>query len=103
MGRPPAGRSGTDDYEARVQAWVERTCADQGVPVKLSDPIAVEKVAETSRSGTPDRRQARRVETVVARSRGADDDRVDDGCDERVLLAEIERVPSARKPSPLPT
>jgi hypothetical protein len=27
-------------------AWVERTCADQGVPVKLSDPLALEKVAE---------------------------------------------------------
>ena len=46
MGRPPAGRSGADDYKARAQAWVERTCADQGVPVKLADPLALEKVAE---------------------------------------------------------
>ena len=27
-------------------AWVERTCADQNVPVKLSDPLALAKVAE---------------------------------------------------------
>ena len=46
MGRPPAGRSGTKDYKARAMAWVERTCADQNVPVKLSDPLALEKVAE---------------------------------------------------------
>ena len=52
MARPPAGRSGTDaDYQARVQAWVERTCADQGVPVKLSDPLALEKVAEILAQG----------------------------------------------------
>jgi hypothetical protein len=27
-------------------AWVERTCMDQNVPVKLSDPVALAKVAE---------------------------------------------------------
>jgi hypothetical protein len=32
-------------------AWVERTCADQGVPVKLSDPLAAEKVAELLSQG----------------------------------------------------
>jgi hypothetical protein len=46
MGRPLAGRSGTDDLKARAVAWVERTCADQNVPVKLSDPLALAKVAE---------------------------------------------------------
>lgn len=46
MGRPRAGRSGTDDLKARAMAWVEATCADQGVPVKLSDPVALDKVAE---------------------------------------------------------
>ena len=56
MGRPPAGRSGIDEtLRARAVAWVERTCLDQGVPVKLSDPLALEKVAEffrTLREGT---------------------------------------------------
>ena len=46
MGRPPAGRSGTEDLKARAIAWVEATCADQNVPVKLSDPLALDKIAE---------------------------------------------------------
>ena len=51
MGRPPAGRSGTDDLKARAIAWVERTCADQNVPVKMSDPLALAKVAEILAQG----------------------------------------------------
>lgn len=52
MGRPPAGRSGIDDdLKARAKAWVERTCMDQGVPVKLSDPLALAKVAELLAQG----------------------------------------------------
>jgi hypothetical protein len=46
MARPPAGRSGPDDLQARAQAWAERSCLDQGVPVRLSDPQAVAQVAE---------------------------------------------------------
>jgi hypothetical protein len=52
VGRPPAGRSGIDEtLRARAVAWVERTCLDQGVPVKLSDPLALEKVAELLAQG----------------------------------------------------
>jgi hypothetical protein len=32
-------------------AWVERTCAEQGVPVKLSDPLVLAKVAELLAQG----------------------------------------------------
>lgn len=46
MARPPAGRSGPDDLEARAQAWAERSCLDQGVPLRLSDPQTVAQVAE---------------------------------------------------------
>ncbi len=47
MARPPAGRSGLDDdLAARARAWVERTCLDQGIPVKVSDPVTIEKVAQ---------------------------------------------------------
>ena len=46
MARPPAGRSGLDDLQARAQAWAERSCLDQGVPVRLSDPQTVAQVAE---------------------------------------------------------
>jgi hypothetical protein len=51
MGRQPAGRSGTDDLRARAVAWVERTAAEQGVPVKLSDPLTLAKVAELLAQG----------------------------------------------------
>jgi hypothetical protein len=51
MGRQPAGRSGTDDLKARAIAWVERACADQNVPVKLSDPLALAKIAELLSQG----------------------------------------------------
>ena len=51
MGRPPAGRSGTDDLKVRALAWVERTCMDQDVPVKLSDPVVLDKVAELLAQG----------------------------------------------------
>lgn len=46
MARRPAGRSGTDDErDAQMVAWVERHCAEQGIPVKLSDPDVVAQVA----------------------------------------------------------
>jgi hypothetical protein len=45
MGRPPAGRSGTNDLKARAHAWVEATCADQGIPVAISDPLTIRTVA----------------------------------------------------------
>ena len=51
MGRPPVGRSGTDDLKARAIAWVEASCADQDVPVKLSDPVVLDKVAELLAQG----------------------------------------------------
>jgi len=51
MGRQPAGRSGTDDLRARAIAWVERACADQDVPVKLSDPLALARIAELLAQG----------------------------------------------------
>ena len=34
------------DWEDRAKAWVERTCAEQGVPVKLSDPVALRRIAD---------------------------------------------------------
>jgi hypothetical protein len=51
VGRPPAGRSGTDDLKARAEAWVERGCMDQGIPVEISDPQTIQAVAEILRQG----------------------------------------------------
>jgi hypothetical protein len=30
----------------RAKAWVEWACAEQGVPVKLSDPLALRRIAD---------------------------------------------------------
>jgi hypothetical protein len=35
-----------DDLSERAVAWVEHHCAEQGVPVKLSDPLALAKIAD---------------------------------------------------------
>lgn len=32
-------------WETEVREWVERTCAEQGVPVKVTDPATLRKVA----------------------------------------------------------
>jgi hypothetical protein len=34
------------DLRRRARAWVERACAEQGVPVKVSDPLVLKQVAE---------------------------------------------------------
>jgi hypothetical protein len=51
VGRPPVGRSGTDDLKARAIAWVERSCMDQGVSVTITDPQTIAAVAEVLRQG----------------------------------------------------
>jgi len=32
------------DWFERAKAWVERACAEQGVPVKVSDPVALRRI-----------------------------------------------------------
>ena len=46
MARQPAGRSGGDERAQRLVAWVERSCAEQGVPVKITDRRVLAQVAE---------------------------------------------------------
>jgi hypothetical protein len=42
-----AARAGRpDDWSKRAVAWVERACAEQGVPVKLTDPLALQHIAD---------------------------------------------------------
>jgi hypothetical protein len=35
----------------RAVAWIERTCAEQGIPVKMTDPVALAEIAAILRSG----------------------------------------------------
>jgi hypothetical protein len=37
--RPP-------DWSERAKAWIEQSCAEQGVPVKLSDPVVLQRIAD---------------------------------------------------------
>jgi hypothetical protein len=34
------------DLAERAKAWVERHCAEQGVAVKITDPLALAKIAD---------------------------------------------------------
>ena len=48
-GRVPGPAVTADEERAlheRAVAWVETTCAEQGVPVKLSDPVALQRIAD---------------------------------------------------------
>jgi hypothetical protein len=40
--------SDDEELRRRAQVWVERTTSEQGVPLKLSDPVAVARVADLS-------------------------------------------------------
>jgi hypothetical protein len=68
-----------------VEAWVERTCREQGVPVKVRDPATIRAVALLLRSGSelPGRHHATGVEAVEPPPAGSDghpvEDRGDDG------------------------
>ena len=57
MGRLPAGFSGREEFEERVRAWVERSCAEQGVPFKVTDRRVVAQVAELLRTRPGQSRQ----------------------------------------------
>jgi hypothetical protein len=46
-GRPkPVAQDRSPNWTERAKAWVERSCAEQGVPVKLSDLIALQRIAD---------------------------------------------------------
>jgi len=58
MAPRPAGRSGLPEgWQEQCQAWVERTCAEQGVPVKVTDRHVVVQVAQLLRESSAQSRQ----------------------------------------------
>jgi hypothetical protein len=57
MGRLPAGRSGAEERALRIVAWVERSCLEQGVPVKITDRRVLAQVAELLRERPAQSRQ----------------------------------------------
>ena len=91
MGRPLAGWRGlTDDLQACARQWAERSCLDQALALKISDPRTLRDVAQllgarVEGSDPPDGREPGGIEAVVAAPAGADDDVLEDGGDDRVL------------------
>ena len=57
MARLPAGRNGADERAQRIAAWVERSCAEQGVPVKITDRRVLAEIAELLRKRPAQSRQ----------------------------------------------
>jgi hypothetical protein len=58
MAPRPTRHSGLpDDWQEHCQAWVERTCAEQGVPVKVTDRRVVAQVAELMREAYQSRQR----------------------------------------------
>lgn len=53
------------DLARRAQAWVERSCAEQGVPVKLSDPLALQRIPDILGEGRDAREAARKSNRAV--------------------------------------
>ena len=91
MGRPRAGWRGlTDDLQALAHSWAERSCLDQGLPVKVRDVGTLRDVAQllgasVVGSHPPHGAQAGGIEAVVPPASGTDEDVVEDGGDDRVL------------------
>ena len=98
MGRVGAGPIGT-----QAQAWVERTCAAQGVPVHVEDRAAIGRVA-TLLSGAPvgsdapQRGEPVRIEGVASADAGADHSMVEDRGDDGVLPRQGQRRPGRAQP-----
>ena len=53
-----SGSSGPPDArDARIQTWVEHSCVEQGVPVKITDRAVLLRVAELLRERPAQSRQ----------------------------------------------
>ncbi len=89
------------DLATRASAWVDASCAEQGVAVKITDPAVLSQVAgllgalpalcrqpvsgPAAPSGPPDGGKPGRIEAVEALPAAADDNMVEDGGNDRVL------------------
>lgn len=91
MGRRPAGQPGTSSLPELAQAWVEESCAAQGVLVKVTERAVLAQVATllglSAGLDTPHGLEAGRVEPVISPAAGLDDDVVENGGDDGMLAA----------------
>jgi hypothetical protein len=104
----------SDVPEERIRAWLEASCARQGVPVRVTDAETVRRVAAllggpvdgpraharsastrpaAGRSQPPPGHDPVDVQTPAARGARGDDGAVEDGGDDGVLAPEVEPGP----------
>ena len=96
--------------DAQVRAWVDRSCAEQGVPLHVTDVLVLERVRvlltgtaasgrpRTSRdvlaaSESPDRLHPLGVQRAGAQDAGSDDGMVQHGPHDRGLPGQVQLVP----------
>jgi len=92
---PPAASGAGLDEMAR--AWVERTCKEQGVPVKVADRAALARVAAVLRevSDAPNRVQARAVKPIQPADRRSDHDVIEHSGNDGAALMQVQVGPLA--------
>ena len=85
-----------------VRQWLAGSCAEQGIDVKVRDPVVLAQVAvmlgagrEPDRSSSPDGLHPRRVKARVATVGRMDLDALDQGLDDGPLTGEGEAGPLA--------
>lgn len=117
MGRPSGGVGAMDGgcvvgalTEEQIRVWTATSCAEQGLPVAITDPVVVDRVAvlltgrarRNGRARPPagdDRSQAPHgldpvdVEAATVCGCGVDGGVVEDGGDDRGLAGEVEVLP----------
>jgi hypothetical protein len=93
-----------------VHAWVARSCADQGLPLLVTDVLVLERVrvlltgtaraggpcapgSSTTPSQPPDRLHPGRVQRPRTENAGTNDGVVEHGADDRGLPGQVQLVP----------
>ena len=96
-----------------VQSWLERSCAAQGVPVRVTDPLTIARVAallgcqaptrasQGRELQAPDRLDPSRVDVSRAGQAGSNDSVVQHRGDDGRLAGQAERVPGVQQGLPL--
>lgn len=94
--------------EEQVHAWVARSCAEQGVPLLVTDVLVLERVrvlltgaagsgarlaSAGLRSEPPDRPHPGRVQRARAQHAGSDDGVIEHGPHDRGLPGQVQPVP----------
>jgi|GEM_PF-1554645 len=86
-----------------LTAWVERSCAAQGLPVKVTDPAVLGQVGVLlGRSRPPAHLDALRVKAGPTLDGRSDGDVVHEGADDGVLAWDGEAVPVVAEEASVP-